>query len=119
MHSPYRLFVVDRWGHPLDRDGSPHDSASGRPPLQQEFADLEAARQFAEAVVQEHPHAECDVFCGDRLVLQHFDPAWRAAEEEQSQSFFAQQSRRDRLIISAIIGGALLLLVGVLLFLCR
>lgn len=119
MHASCKLVVVDRWGHLLDRDGSPHQSASGQPPFLQEFADLEAARQFAEAVVQEHPHAECDVFCGDQIVLQHFDPAWRAAEDEQTRRLFAQQRRRDRLVISAIIGGILLLLGGLLILLCR
>ena len=119
MVDSYKLVVVDKWGHILELDGTLYRSDSGRPHFEQQFADLESARRFAETVVRDYPHVECDVFCGEQLVLQHFDTEWRHAEEEQTRRLFARQRRRDRRVISAIIVGFGLLVVGVLIFCFR
>ena len=115
----YKLVIVNKWGQVLERDGTFYRSDSRRQPFKQEFVDLESARRFAETVVREHPHAECDVFCGEQMVLQHFDPEWRRADEEQTRRMFVEQRRRDRRVISAIIAGVVLLIVGVLILCFR
>lgn len=119
MADSYKLVIVNKWGQVLERDGTFYRSDSGRQHFEQVFTDLDAARRFAETVVREHPHAECDVFCGEQMVLQHFDSEWRRADEEQTRRAFAEQRRRDRRVISAIIGCVVLLVVGVLILCFR
>lgn len=114
MADSFRLVICDRWGHVFERDGTPYRSDSGRPHFEQVFADLESARSFAETVVREHPHAECDVFRGSQIVLQHWDRAWRRTQEEQTRRMFAEHRRRVRRVLATIIGGIVFLIAVVL-----
>jgi hypothetical protein len=95
----YRVVLVDKWGHVLERDGNFYFVGSDHPHFEARFADFDSARRFCEEV-----HVECDVWHNGQMVLQHFDPAWRQREEEEIRQLFAKQRQQERLMLATLAG---------------
>jgi len=119
----YRVLLVDRWGHVLERDGSYYRSDSEHPHFEARFAELNAAKTFCQEVVRELPHVACEVIHDGQMVHHHFDDEWLQTEEKFNRQCFAEQNRRDRIVLRTIawdvaIGViAVLAIIGLILFL--
>src|SRR5262249_9431930 len=100
----FRVVLVDKWGHVLERDGTFYFVGADHPHFEARFTDFDSARRFCEEVVKELPQVECDVTHRGQMVLQHFDPVWREREEEEIRQLFDAQRRQGWLILAALVG---------------
>jgi hypothetical protein len=108
----YTVFIVDKQGLVLKRDGSPRLGAQSR--SEHRFPDFELARQFCVQVVSELPHVECIVYLGKRMVLQYFDAEWHRTNAERRRQMFEDREQRQRGLrgIWAIVGVSVLITIG-------